>query len=235
VIFFKPKTINIDLFTFNSGVYEYAKPDLAKNFYPDWWKKLSKQTYNSEFGPGPTIKTCAGFIDLYRYGFMFPMWCDVFIRVEDNCEFTWRYADQNSSGMSHSPLQAGSLFFESNVRNFKLISPWVAQTKEEVYWSINQPLWSQGLQKDFIVPPAVLNFKHQNTANINTLITDISRKREFIIPFRMPLVHYIPIDERPCKLHLHLVSEEEYNKINDRNRPVSFSNSYKKKIGVNNE
>lgn len=231
MIFFKSKTINVDLFTSDAGVYEYAKPDLAHRFYPEWWKELPKQI-QGEIGPAPTMKTCAGFIDLYRYGFMFPMWCDVYVRVEDDCEFVWSYADKRSSGVSHSPHQAGRIMFDTDVRNFKLISPWAARTKEEVYWSINQPLWNQKLQREFVVPPAVVNFKHQNTTAINTLITEMSRKRDFMIPFRMPLVHYIPIDDRPCKLHVHLVSEEEYNKINERNYPVSFSNSYKKKIGV---
>lgn len=229
LIFMKTKAISVDLFTNDSAAYEYAKPDLANRFHPEWWKRLPK-TYFPDAFPSPTMKTCAGFIDLYKHGFMIPMWCDLFVRVESDGEFIWKYSDNKSIGICHRPQEAGDLFINSNVRNLKLNSPWLAVTKEDVHWLIHQPMWSQDLQRELIMPPAVVTFKHQHTTNINTLVADIYRPREFTVPFGLPMVHYIPVDNRPVKLHLHLVSAQEYEHILNKGAPRSFLNAYRKKI-----
>jgi len=230
LIFMKPRSINVDLFTHDAGVYKYAKPELARHFAPEWWKRLPKVIQGESSFPAPTMKTCAGFIDLYKHGFMFQMWCDLYIRVESNGEYVWKFIDDKSSARIHSPQQAGDLFIKNNMRNLKLINPWLAVTKENVHWVINQPMWSQDLQREIVIPPAVVEFQYQNTTAINTLIAEINRPREFVIPFGMPLVHYIPVDNRSVKLHLHLVSDDEYKRIEDLNYPRAFSNSYRKKI-----
>ncbi len=231
---FRKKTIVLDLFTNDAAAFEYAKPAVASRFHPEWWKRLPK-SIPTDLAPSPTMKTCAGFIDLYRHGFMFPMWSDLFLRVENNFEFTWKYSDSYSYALYHKPEEAGNLFFESKVRNIKLHNPWLASSKEDVYWMLHQPVWSQDLQRDLIIPPAVVNFKHQNTTAINILIADMDRPRELIIPFGLPMVHYIPIDDRPIDLKLHLVTQEEFNRIGQKNNPRSFLNAYRKKIAATKE
>jgi len=228
---FKPRQIVVDLFTYDSAAYSYAKPALASKFYPEWWKSLPKAVYEDSF-PTPTMKTCAGFIDLYKRGFMFPMWCDLFVKVEEGGSYVWKYADGVSTAGHHAPEAAGNLFVDNNVRNLKLDNPWLVSTKEDVYWVLQQPMWSQNLQRELIVPPAVVNFKHQNTTAINTLVADFNRPREFVVPFGLPLVHYIPTDSRPIKLNWHLVSRQEFEHIGMKNLPRSFFNAYRTKLGA---
>jgi hypothetical protein len=100
---------------------------------------------------------------------------------------------------------------------------------------LHQPVWSQDLQRDLIIPPAVVNFKHQNTTAINILIADMDKPRELIIPFGLPMVHYIPIDDRPIDLKLQLITQEEFNRIGQKNNPRSFLNAYRKKIAATKE
>ncbi len=42
MFFFRKKTLLIDCFTPVEGAFKYAKPKLAAEFVPDWWKELPK-------------------------------------------------------------------------------------------------------------------------------------------------------------------------------------------------
>lgn len=230
---FGTSTLVVDMFTPNAAAFEYAKPALAEEFYPNWWKKLPRhQEIRNAAGTTyavPNMRGCAGFIDQYRHGFIVPMWSDLAVAMQPDT-YHWQFADQVSTAFTHNPEQAGSFLTDDDMRSLKLITPWVAATKESVYWQIVQPLWSQGFQTDWVVPPAVVNFSQIGNMNINMLVRGTGSPKDFLIPYKTPMVHYVPMCEKPIKLKLHLVSEDEFKRIHEKDRPLAFVYSHFKKL-----
>ena len=230
---FGSSALVVDLFTSNSSAFEWAKPALAEEFYPSWWKQLPRhREMRPDDGPArpmPNMRGCAGFIDLYQHGFIVPMWSDLAVVIEPK-QYKWQFADEVSNAVVHAADQAGSFLESQDMRSLKLITPWVAATKESVYWQIVQPLWSQGFQTDWVVPPAAVNFKNIGNMNVNMLVRGAGSPKDFTIPFTTPMVHYVPMSEKPVKLKYHLVTEEEFKLIHEKDRPLAFEYSYFKKL-----
>ena len=85
--FFKRKKIVVDCFTDNYSINELFPIQTANNFYPDWWKNLPK-TYDAMNKWGlrvsqSTMKKCPAIIDLYKTGFIMPLWSDLQILSDD--------------------------------------------------------------------------------------------------------------------------------------------------------
>lgn len=236
MIIFKKKTIHVDLFTNNSVAYEYAPIELASHFYPEWWKAIPKShMIKMPSGiniPGSTMRGCAGFIDLYRFGFILPLWSDLMINIAPEGNFTWQFADNQSSAEYHGSHQAGSLFKDANITNIKLISPWIAETRESIRCHVCQPEWSQKIQSDYLMPPANVELFKGRSTEVNLFLRNIKTPRDIFIPFGTPMIHYIPLDDRQIKLHRHLISGTEYNeKKSVLNHPF-FNFSYFKKQAI---
>lgn len=228
----KKKPIVLDLFTDHAGVFERSRPSRSVDFIPEWWKNLDR-TYNKAGTPphpGATMRSCMGFIELYKHGFIVPMWCDMVVDIDGNKGYGWKFSDDSFQAVVHDTEQAGKFFIDNKVRNLKLICPWLAMSKEDVVWHCSHPIWNQNFQYDWVAPSAAVNFKYQFELNINLMLLRITRTRSFIIPFTLPMIHYFPMSERPVKLVYHQISEKERNNILQRNTRVSFVNSYTKKL-----
>ena len=109
IFFFKRSTITVDCFTSRKDVYDFSPVDYSNKFYPEWWKKLDKQVYNS-FYPEATMKTCEGFIQNYQTGFIVPLWSDLSVRLgsTNSTDYNWQYADEISVARIHSVQQRGT-------------------------------------------------------------------------------------------------------------------------------
>jgi hypothetical protein len=223
--FFKPKTVVVDLFTSDAGVFKYSKPREASQFVPEWWKKIKMPSHLDT-----SMKGCAGFIDLYKHGFIVPMWADLNVQMLDNEQPSFIYASGKHKATSHPYQQAGSFMFDSHTRSMKLYSPWWGRTKADIYWHMTHPMWNQNMQRNWSVPPAVLSLKHQNAMHVNALIHDSNVPREFRIEFNTPMMHLLPLTESKIELKHHLVTAEELRKIEFENAAVTFNFSYRKKL-----
>lgn len=230
----KKKKITVDCFTENYNAHKFFPIQDSNKILPEWWKKLSS-TYQEEKPSGitvprSTIKRCEGIISLYQKGFTLPMWSDVILESSNN-SLKWEFADSKSTVANHGPQQMTEEF--SNYVHVKLISPWRFKETSGVRFTFVQPSWSQisfifGLH----IPPGIVEFRDQYTTNVNAFMP---RNIKVSIPAGMPMAHFVPCTDKDVKLKLHLLDQNEMEKleIGNRNSPF-FMGSYRKYLKIKN-
>jgi hypothetical protein len=231
MILFKKKKIQLDIFTYRADAFNLFKIDHARKFLPDWWKDLPKTYVESNaFYPSATMKGCAGFAQYYKQGFIIPLWTDVAMEVgpENSMMFRARSSDGITRTMAHPSDQRGSYLNPNQYSHLKIASPWFMSCKEEVQWMFMQPMWNQNSFGDFMIPPGVLEFKYQGTSNINMFIKHTEEQRNLLIPAGTPVAHIVPLSDREVNLNVHLVSNEEAEKMFSKNSNISFLGKYNK-------
>ena len=86
MFWFKRKTITVDAFTNQAGVYEYFPINKSTKHLPDWWLSLPKlQNFENEAGIPfelSTMKRCPGFVDLYKKSFTLSSYTELKIKQE---------------------------------------------------------------------------------------------------------------------------------------------------------
>lgn len=228
---FKPKTIHVDAYTKEGYVHDLFKIDHARKFKPTWWKDLPNVVPSDDsFTFHPTMKSCTGFNKLYQHGLIIPLWCDLSIEVEsvDVGTYRWQFSDRITDISQHPSSQRGAYLNHKEFIHMKIASPWIIECNEDVDWVFQNPVWNHHNPHDVIMPPAVVDFKHQNETNINFFVK--AREERYIVDIEAgtPMVHLIPLSERNVKLHLHHVSGDELEKIKSKHASISFRNSYNK-------
>jgi hypothetical protein len=222
--FFKRKPIHLDCFTSTPNAYDFAPIETASNFLPEWWKRLPKTAQSGAVMDAPTIKGCAGLVDLYTKGVMLPIWSDLDIAIRPDFAYEWKFADAESKIDVHPFYQTGSFLLDIGYVHMKIVAPWRFSCKEDIDWHFAQPVWNQEAARDYCVPSGVLNFKYQTNININMLFRGIPNNIH--IPHGHPMAHIIPLSERPVKVHNHFVTEEELRRHSWRS--TSFRAAYYK-------
>lgn len=226
--------VYVDCYTFRKDVYDYAKIQPATRFYPGWWKKL-KNKYGVvdpdnemfELRETGTMRGCVGFTDLFKNAFCIPLWSDLRLTVGQvgSDFYKWLYADKISDAGTHPQEQRGDFLPDSHYQHFKLSSPWHLKCEEEVKFLFVDPVWTSNLDNGIIIPPGVLEFKHQASTNINMLvIRDPELPRMIDLKYGEPLAFLVPMTERRVILRYHLVSREKFMAAG---KPIlSFVNAY---------
>jgi hypothetical protein len=212
-IFHRKKKVIVDCFTADKMVHDIVPITRAIKTVPDWWKNLPTNNYDSSDVNRLTtvnLKTCAGFLELYKRGFMIEAWGDFNFTVEPN--HTYRYDTSRGKIAEHNRIQYGTAF--PNHEHAKLESPWLLKCKKNHYFHFGPATWS--LDKyDFTIVPGVVEFYYQTTTSINIMIPIRNEKYSFIIPAGNPMVHIIPLNDNfNYEVKNHLVSYEELNRIN---------------------
>jgi hypothetical protein len=160
-----------------------------------------------------TIKGCNGLTELYKVGFILPMWTD-FI-----CQPKTAAAGQSNLGVmprehyfeSHPRSQYPSLY--EDWMHVKLGSPWRFREKTGVRFTWNAASWNLHRHaNDFIINPGVLWFDTQSTTNINMFIN--KKADDFRIVAGTPMIHLVPVSDATVEIKNHLVSHEEMRNIN---------------------
>jgi len=228
IFLIKKRKLVLDMFTYRQAVYETAKPKPAAHFYPDWWKELKLETpMRDELFPMATMRRCMGLVDHYKHGFIIPMWTD--LRVElgaiGNPAFRVQCSDGISQVASHPDTLRGTYLPKADYQHIKLRNPWVAKSKEDVYWKWEQPTWSYKTPNLSVVLPGTVEYKYQNSLNVNLMFAKSSAKTVIDIPFQQPLVHVTPLTERDFELRYHVISQDEFSKFTQER--LSNLNSYR--------
>lgn len=229
MIFFKKKKLVLNCVTNRHDVATHSPIAKAHAFYPEWWKDLPKSIAVPDSTlSAPTMKSCAGMRDLYQYGLMMPMWCDLNIDVGAIGEpkFRHQFADRQSTLLSHPPEQRGTFAEDSRYQHVKLDAPWRFQCDEEVPFIWSEPVWNMEDLIQYRVLPGIIEHKYQHAVNINLLI--VRKPVEIasaLIPFGAPLVHIVPLTERELVVNV-IEDPRLFEKL--YKPAVSFSNSYKK-------
>lgn len=226
MFFFKKKEVVLDAFTFSEAVFKYAKVDTASKFYPEWWKNLPKNK-GVEFFPTPTMKTCDGIVNLYNTGFVIPLWSEISILVgkQGTGKLTWQYADYCSDAIVHPNWQYDNYYPVAEYAHLKLTTPWRFICNRGTQFSWSQPTFSMKSFKDYVVLPGVVNYIFNRETNINLFfIRDKEEDKVVNLEFNQPLVHLVPITDNKVKIKHHLISEDEYNKLQLTKRHFINSN-----------
>lgn len=216
--FCKPKPIDVYFYTTREEIFNHAKPKKATAHIPEWFKKLQPPHFSKEDGASlkltRTLRTCPGFINLYRSGFMFPLWSDLSIHIKPSGEYFYRFADGRSSMENHNAEQFAGSTFEQNYVELKLINPWFWEAKEKIDFLFSSPTWNGFGYENAVVAPGIYNPQiAAMPANINLLFKKQTEDVIYELNFGQPLVHMIPLSDRPIKLHYKLVTEDELQKI----------------------
>jgi hypothetical protein len=230
MFWFKKKPIVVDCFVNDANVFNHFKPDKAVKFLPAWWKKIPKELIvEDNFFPYPTMKKCDGFINLYKQGIILPMWNDLALEVgpEGSTDFKWQFADFHSQLNFHAPEQSNYFINPEDTLHVKILSPWKIKTSEDILWHCNDVFWNQ-INMFRRVCPGVISFKYQHATHINLVIKRGPIKRVETIPFLEPMLHLIPITERPVDLRHHLLTDEEFKRLTAREKPLAFTCNYEK-------
>lgn len=229
-------SVYLDCYTANAAAFEFARITRATKFIPDWWKSLAATTPTKySFGntsatlDRSTMKSCLGFIDLYKKSLCLPLWSELLLSVgpEGSEDYFWKYADGYSNIEIHPAEQRGGFLGPQNYQHFKLLSPWFLKCSEDIDFLMFDPSWGRDKQtSELIIPPGVLGFKNQFHTNINLFVRRLDGiPKTLHVPFNTPLVFIAPLTERKIVLRYHLINpEEEFNLA----RPtLTFNNQYK--------
>jgi len=232
--FMKPSTLNVDCFTIRPDVYEYFPISKSAEYYPEWWKKLpkdsnknidsSKLTSDYTACPEPTMRTCTGLIDFFANGLTIPLWSDFYLQINDDGGFNWQFADGQSTIQYHYLDQVAPGFTNNKWIALMLGSPWIIKAKSKFCYM--EDTWNN-VDKfcDIKVTSGVLDFSYMPFTNAQILFRNIPNKR-YILDADTPLINLVPMSDKKLKLHRHLVSIEEWMKL--RIETNFFINSAKK-------
>jgi hypothetical protein len=227
MFFFRKTKIVVDAFNFQQAIVDAFPIAPASNFIPSWWKNLPNQ-YERKVGglvlKDSTIKRCDGFLDLYKSGFIIPLWCDLVIGTDINGG--WAYeGSENIVLETHNRNQYGS-HFDDKI-HIKIKSPWLFREKSGVRFHWNGCLWND-INNKFIIPNGVVDYKYQVATHINMFTPKVDSQTT--IEAGTPMAHIIPLTDKIVEVRNHCLGIIEYDKLEKySNYHSSFMGNHKKK------
>lgn len=225
---FKPKSIHLDCFTYREDVYSYSPIVKGTKKFPEWWKNLEHSHFDFDnMKLHNTMRSCVGFIDFFRSSVSIPLWCDLAIKTEaqDIGSVFWQFSDSETNAGPHEAFQYGE-YADNTVQHLKIETPWQFRTKDEVKWVWSGNPWNQNLLNKVIVLPAVVEYKYQHATAIQAMISRQEQRQDILIKHGTPIVNLFPMSESNVEIHNHLVSLEEYNRLHNKSKPLTFSKKY---------
>ena len=114
------------------------------------------------------------------------------------------------------------------------ISPWIFSTKQEIKWSWIQNTWALNELKEFTIPPAVVDYKHNNFTHINMFIHKNTNKSKVLINAGTPLINLVPMSDKKVKIHTHY-DPDRFDAIQQLNTRFSYTKFYNKKKKLTKE
>jgi hypothetical protein len=226
--FFKKKKLIVDAFCSEEyiGAFEYSPIDYASKFYPEWWKKIEKPTYDwTKMVMSTNMRHCAGIINEYNNGIIIPMWSDLALSVENTpaVGINWKYqfADRISVIAIHPDKQRGE--FKTDCFHFKIISPWLLQSEKNILFQCNVPYYNFNEEMNFTVIPGTVDYFYQNYTNINCFTKPVtSEQQRIFLKSGQPIFHIKPLSDRKIVLKKHLISNSEFKIKMANKRPMNF-------------
>lgn len=183
-------------------------------FVPEWWKKLPKAfIVEKTFYPVPTMKSCAGFIDLYKHGIIVPMWCDVNIVVgpTGTKDYAYKFSNEKSNAAPHVIQQREGFFSDTEFQHLKMQAPWSLYCEEEVEFLTLDATWNNINYKTMKVLPGIMSYTSPSYANINLVFSRTEQTQLITIPFNTPMMQLVPLTDRPIEIVHHV--EDLKNKL----------------------
>lgn len=228
--FFRPSTITIDFFTDMPHAFHHAKPIPAIESIPPWWRQLPKN--KPDFGGDlKSMRYCPGFTNLYKRGFVIPLWSDLLLSIagtsSGDYEYKYQFADLHGSLEAHQPNQWGDFYRPDTYQNIKLVNPWMAKTKSKEPFLMTDLTYSRNTQNQFFVANGVLDFHQYITPNVHLFFIRTASTKEHFLKHGEPLAHVIPLSDKKVKIKTHLIETEEKLKMEKyAHMRLKFVNNY---------
>jgi hypothetical protein len=224
MFFKKSKKVTLTFYTReHQSIFDLFPPQQSTKLLPEWFAELKKN-------PNPnTMRSCPGFIDLFKRSISIPLWRDHAITHQNgnildvnvagaNAETIMNYVDQ------HHPDQYGGAF--ANSAHLKLITPYVVSCDTNTPFLMHDACWHKNNLGEFTVPPGHLEFKHQHGLPVNMYFNTGAEKKTTLLEAGSVIAYLTPLDDVSIEIKTKVVSNEEFNQFYLYR--FSFNNAYKK-------
>ena len=173
------------------GLEKVAPIVPAKEYVPDWWKRVQRKI-NSLDDKG-TVRNCPSFPEYINQGFVVPLWCDLYLEIEQEGTWKWRTPDKNFSFSTHSNTQFRDWLPQHMQDNTSMVvkpsCPWRVKTPPG--WSVWQLPMYYHYNTMFETLPGIIWSDIHHEINQQMLF---KRYGEFFIPRGTPLAMYVPFE-----------------------------------------
>ena len=147
------------------GLEELIPPQPAKKYIPEWYKNVPPFISKGEKieikpeerrGRG-TIKSCPVMVDWFLQGYVLPMWCDLYLEINEDESWTCRHSFSDKLMVAHvAPTDAYISWLPKHqkknaVAMLKIDCPWRMKTPAG-YSTYQFPMY-YNFNPDFEVPP----------------------------------------------------------------------------------
>jgi hypothetical protein len=243
---FKKKS-TLHCYTYNKQVYDLFPVSKTINHMPKWWKNLETHfKHEARFNGLPTMKSCSAVNKFLTKGITIPMWTDASLGVAkvdgaygEQYQIISEFGDGPQTNCEvHRPEQMSTDFLpEAEYINFKIHTPWVFETDDEIEWVWTQPTYNFSHPDIFTILPGVIEFKYNHNVFLNLSMRKSLGGEALMLNLDAgdPMVNLIPLTDKPVDVKLHLVSKEQwFEKFSETNH-VFFKGNYKKLIKLRKE
>ena len=171
------------------------KPQPAKNFIPDWYKKMPNHLEKDEPATellrtlnSSTVKRCPSFRDIFKYGIVMPAPCDIYLSATKK-EWRWETPSGIMEIEYHEDYQFKDHYPDDNVKGvFKLHYPLMVKTPPG--YSVMQIPLLYHYNPDWHFAWGILDSDQYHDVNPQLIYT--SDKTELLIRQGDPLFYYYP-------------------------------------------
>lgn len=210
LFFFKEKPIEIIVFCLSSKRYalEFAPVKPAKEVFPQWWKDTESGSFDwNTFSRKNTTKSCVGIINQISTGLIFPMWCDLAVRW-NNEGFEYSYADEVSKATGHNLINTEAPNFLPDHHIMKIISPWFVKSKVKLQYMF--PYYHHLTPPNFNITPGIVTpIKGYSAANIFLTFKKSNQVQNLMIKNNTPIMQAIPLTDKKVVYRIEEMSERE--------------------------
>jgi len=227
---FRKDDNTLEVITHTSSTYEFWDLIEARKALPKWWRDMPSK-YDNIFPhtPNPvfekfkrpisTAKQCPAIQDILSTGVIFKAWTDIAIFVSPDGIVESSTADEKigpgipaGGGSSHPYIQRNGVF--KNYAHYKLSPPIFLKTKTYRKFLWTGAFWHNPylVENNIHIVPGIIDYKTNTGMNINMFLPLKSEPYQLNINFGDPLVHLIPLDNKPIKITKRLVDADEFER-----------------------
>ena len=246
---FQKEDNTLEILTNVKSTHDFGEVVNAKKAQPKWWKEMPSQFENfspytdsevfKKFSrPISTVKHCPAIQDIFSTGVVIKAWSDFAIFVSPDGITESVHADDSirgvpkGSGSYHPYIQRPG--FLKGYAHFKLCPTFFGRTKTHRKFMWKGAYWYNPslIENNIHIVPGIIDYKTQTGMNINMFLPIKSEPYQINIELGDPLIHLIPLDNKPVNIVKKLLTDEEM--INCTNTHMKFMGSPKiNKLKIN--
>lgn len=228
------RPVVVNCYTHQGFMYEHSQIRPTKEFSPKWLRDIPAKLpiVDDELVEGKTLRLCSGLNQLLDTGYIIPMWADLKVRLGDrsHAQYKWALSDESLGAVIHPPEQRGEYLPDTEYSHLKLDNQWTLHCDEPIRFAMIDNTWMWDKPDDVVIPAGILDFHYQHGLNVNIFFKRGDDDKTVFIPHGQPLAQLIPLTDRKVVFKHHLVTVDEYRKLDSLGGIIKFHGSeYKKR------